>query len=356
MKILLVKFRNIGDVLLSTPLLANLHHHYPGAAIDFAVNDFCAPVLACNPHVRRLLLYRRSKRQELGKMARLRYELSYLRAAAREAYDLVINLTEGDRGTFLAWFSRPRDALGFPPRKGLAARSKVFRAVADDHVPTHTVNKDLQFLTLLCKTAVHKRVAMCWSDADQTAVEQILRYHRLSTFLLVHPVARWMFKCWDAVRFARVIDHIQHELGIPVVVTASPEPRELAHVRTILSHCRSRPLDLGGRLTLGQLACLADRARLFLGVDSAPMHIAAAMDTPVVALFGRSEPLHWGPWDNALDQDYRPDYTTQRHGRHAVIQKGHGRFEIRNGMKVSTSMLEIETDEVVAQLHQTLAL
>jgi len=84
--------------------------------------------------------------------------------------------------------------------------------------------------------------------------------------------------------------------GERVLVTAAPDPSERELVDDMLARTRARVVDLSGRLTLKELAALAARARLFIGVDSAPMHIAAAMRTPVVALFGPSGELEWGPW------------------------------------------------------------
>jgi heptosyltransferase-3 len=291
----------------------------------------------------------------MSALARAGYELGYLRDLRREGYELAINLTEGDRGAFLAWLSGARDTLGFRPRKGLAARLKAFRAVGDEHLPTHTVNKDLQFLALLGKAPVHKRVEMCWGAGDREVVEKLLARHGLGRFALVHPVARWLFKCWNEARFARVIDHIQQRLGVPVVVTAGPAAQELARVRDLLVHCRSGPLDLSGRLSLPQLACLSARASLFLGVDTAPMHMAAAVGTPVIALFGHSKALAWGPWDNDLDRDYEPvPRGVQRHGRHTLIQHEYGQILYQEGRKLSSGMLRIREQEVIAEVEARL--
>lgn len=355
MKILLIKFRNIGDVLLSTPLLENLRRHYPDADIDFAVNDYCTDILQHHPHIRRLLTYPRGAIRQAGLLGRIGHELSYTRSLSREKYDLVINLTEGDRGAFLTWLCRAGDAMGFKPRKGLAARLPAFRAVGDEHLPSHTVNKDLQFLPLLDKSVLGKRVSIHWGAEQEASVNRLLESHQLTEFVLIHPVARWLFKCWDEARFARVIDHVQQELGLPVVISAAPDEKELARVRAILGHCNSSPIDLSGRLSLTELACLASRARLFVGVDTAPMHIAAAVDTPVIALFGHSRPLFWGPWDNDLDQDYHEPAGIQRHGRHTLIQKEYGEIIYRDGVKLSSGMLRIGTQEVIEQIHARLS-
>jgi heptosyltransferase-3 len=110
-----------------------------------------------------------------------------------------------------------------------------------------------------------------------------------------HPASRWRFKCWPADRAAALIDALAGD-GHTVVLAAAPSAPELELLRAILAACRSAPIDLSGKLSLKALAALTARAKLFLGVDSAPMHIAAAMGTPVVALFGPSGDVEWGPW------------------------------------------------------------
>ena len=81
-----------------------------------------------------------------------------------------------------------------------------------------------------------------------------------------------------------------------MLLTAAPDPRELELSRRIAALCQSQPIDLAGQTDLKLLAALSARARLFIGVDSAPMHIAAAMGTPTVAIFGPSGENEWGPW------------------------------------------------------------
>jgi heptosyltransferase-3 len=132
-----------------------------------------------------------------------------------------------------------------------------------------------------------------------------MREHSLSArgsaggFIHAHPGSRWLFKCWTAEQSAALFDRIAAD-GHTIVVTAAPDPRERAMVDAILAAVapatRARIVDLAGALSLPELAALTAQARVFIGVDSAPMHIAAAMQTPVVALFGPSGELEWGPW------------------------------------------------------------
>lgn len=111
----------------------------------------------------------------------------------------------------------------------------------------------------------------------------------------IHPASRWMFKAWTVDGYAEVISSLA-ERGFQPVMTTGPAPRETALAAEIISRCRIPPIDLSGRLTLKQLGAVIAEARLSICVDSVPMHLAAALGTPVVALFGPSNEHEWGPW------------------------------------------------------------
>ena len=181
-----------------------------------------------------------------------------------------------------------------------------------------------------------------WTPEDEAGLQAALSRQGGSTqkpYVVVHPTSRWMFKTWRLDGYARVIDHLQEACGLNVMVTGGPEEKEQAAVQAILSQCRTRPLDLSGRLTLKQLGCLIGGARLFFGVDSAPMHMAAAVGTPVLALFGPSGDIMWGPWGKG----------------HRVIKKNWpcrpcGRDGCE-GSKVSRCLEEITDEEAISAIE-----
>jgi heptosyltransferase-3 len=134
-------------------------------------------------------------------------------------------------------------------------------------------------------------------DAAEREVGRMLSELGLAPggYIHLHPASRWQFKCWPAGKTADLIDKLQ-ALGQRVIVTAAPDADELDLIARIRALATTPFADLSGKLTLKQLGALSRNARLFIGVDSAPMHIASAMQTPVVALFGPSGEFNWGPW------------------------------------------------------------
>ncbi|MGO9176514.1 MAG: glycosyltransferase family 9 protein, partial [Desulfobaccales bacterium] len=143
------------------------------------------------------------------------------------------------------------------------------------------------------------------------------------------------FKCWTSRGYARVLEALQGDWRLPVILTGSRAAHEQELLAAILRESRLAPINLAGRLTLKELGALIQRARFFFGVDSAPMHLAAAVDTPAVALFGPSGAFNWGPWGEG----------------HLVLQKDWqcvpcGRDGCE-GSKISRCLTETEPEEVL---------
>jgi len=134
-------------------------------------------------------------------------------------------------------------------------------------------------------------------EEAERSVEGLLAAQGLAarSFIHFHPGSRWQFKCWPPERAAALVDALVRR-GERIALSAAPDERELELIAEIRKRASAPIADFSGKLTLKQLAALSARAKLFIGVDSAPMHIAAAMQTPVVALFGPSGELEWGPW------------------------------------------------------------
>src|SRR3954469_22104799 len=152
--------------------------------------------------------------------------------------------------------------------------------------------------------------------------------------------SRWTFKCWPAERNAQLVDRLSAE-GERVVLTAAPG--ESAFIDEILSRTAAKPLNLAGQLTLKELGALTARARLFIGVDSMPMHLAAAMGTPTVALFGPSSEEEWAPWK--VEQRL----ITSSHSCRPCRVDGCG------GCKVSECLTLLPVDAVYAAARELLA-
>jgi len=353
-KILLLKYRNIGDVLLSTALVDSLKSVYPDSEIDFSVNRGCEDMLTLNPHINKVICYERQQVKRKNIFARIIEEFKFTLEIRKQNYDLVINLTEGERGALIAYFSGAEKKLGFKVRRGVFSKIKVFDITAEDGLYQHTVDKSLQFIHLLGQEVRSKRVGLNFSAGSKNKIDRLFVDNHINKFIHIHPVSRWMFKCWDDKRMARIIDYLSIDKGIQVVLTSSPEEIEMERVKSILALCESSPLNLSGQLSLKELACLSSQASLFFGVDTAPMHMAAALDVPVVALFGASEPIIWGPWNNDLETqcDYQSMDGVQRNGRHTLISDMDHTIYYKQGVKCCIGMNNISVEQVMDVLNE----
>ncbi len=296
---LVVKLGHHGDVLLTTPLFSVLKNRAPAIEIDALVYSDTKAMLEENPAVSRIFeIDRRWK--SLSATARLAEEWRLLRALRARGHDLLIHLSEHPRG---AWLARSLGcavsvAPDYAQRSGFWRQSFTHRFSLPKNAHRHMVEWNLDALRRIGiqPTSAERELTLVPGVSGEADALQLLAAHALApgSYVHLHPASRWSFKCWPEARNAALIDALA-ERGERVVLTAAPDEQEKQFVSRIVSLCHSTPVDLSGQLSLKGLAALTARAKLFIGVDSAPMHIACAMGTPVVALFGPSGEKEWGP-------------------------------------------------------------
>jgi len=301
---LVTKLRHHGDVLLTSPVFTTLARAVPGIAIDALVYAETAPMLTGHPAIAQLHTIDRGWKQS-GLATQAREEWRLYRTLRARRYDLLIHLTEHPRGLSLARLLRPRFAVTREPdrRQALWRRHYTHFYKLPARTERHMVEQNLDALRRIgiAPNEEDRRLVLVPGPAAQAKIAALLLEHRLDrrNFVQVHPGSRWMFKCWPAEATAALIERIAAR-RLRVVVTGAPDERERALVSSILAQLptatRAEVVDLTGQLSLPELAALTGEARAFAGVDSAPMHIAAAMRTPTLALFGPSSEIAWGPW------------------------------------------------------------
>ncbi|NKE70972.1 putative lipopolysaccharide heptosyltransferase III [Candidatus Manganitrophus noduliformans] len=303
--VLLMLFRQIGDVLLATPTIRAFKEAFPGSRLSVVVFKESAPVLEGNPFVDRIVVVD-PKWKGLPLMERLWRERLMLSEIRETKADLAVNLTTGDRGLFLSLLSGAPRRLGLLPRERFPLLMRLIYThryrVPTPH--THAVERHLESIRSLGYEPIEKRPQLFFSKEEEDRVVSLLtaqgwseaRQQEGRYLVQIHPTSRLFFKCWQDDAMGAVIDHLIGERNVDVVVTGGPAPAEREKIERILSFSKRRPMNLVGQTSLRELAALSRRADLFFGVDSAPMHIAAAMATPVIALFGPSVAEIWRPW------------------------------------------------------------
>jgi heptosyltransferase-3 len=297
---LVIQLRHHGDVLLASPVFSVLKQRAPALEVDALVYSDTRDMLDLHPAIAQVHVVDRHWKRS-GAAARLAGEWRLFRALRARRYDLLIHLSEHPRGAWLARSLGARYAVAPDfARKARRWKSSFSHLVAlPPHAKRHRVEVNLDALRRIGiqPGAGERRLVLVPGVDAGRGVDALLAAHGLAEkqFVHFHPGSRWQFKCWPAERAAALIDALAGR-GERVVLTAAPDERETALIAAIRKGVRAQVTDLSGKLSLKQLAALTARAKLFIGVDSAPMHIAAAMQTPVVALFGPSGELEWGPW------------------------------------------------------------
>jgi len=297
-RVLVIHLRQYGDVLLTSPMFSALKKHAPHVEVDALVYDHTADMLTLHPAITEV--HRLRRRRDLSFAARIREELPLLRRLRARRYDVLINIGPHPIAVWLNWLLRPRYHVA--PQKGAPfARlwSMNFTHILRFTVNRHQAEMNLDALRLmgLFPGEEERQLVLVPGEEAEASVRKRLASAGLSPggFVLLHAPSNWTYKCLPPERAARLADALAKE-GERVVLTAAPVAGDLAMTRAIRSACRVDPVDFSGELSLKELAAMIGQAKLVIAVDSAPVHIASAMQTPVVAIFGPSNECQWGPW------------------------------------------------------------
>ncbi len=337
-----MKLRHIGDVLLTVPAFRAVRERWPYAQITALVTPGTEAMLRGHPCVDDVIALPRVEDLPIGR--RVAREWAFLREIRAKGFDLTIDLTSGDRAALLARWSGARVRVAFDTRAGMWGKRWLWtHRVPGPSYDRHTVLQNLQLVEAVGITTADRRVDLTWAPEDEAAVDRWWREWRIAPgepVIQVHPTSRWLFKCWTEEGTAAVVDALVAR-GLRVVVTSGPARYEIDKAEQVLARCRQRPLALLGQTTLKQLAALSARCALFFGIDSAPMHMAAAVGTPVVAIMWSGSVLHWRPWGEG----------------HTVIEAptpGNAVGSDRRG-QISAALATIRPTEVVRVLEGRLA-
>ncbi len=306
-RILVIALKHIGDVIVATPALRALKERWPQAEIELLVSTGMGELVRGLPTV--------SVLHEVDRAAlrgRSLAEWAFVRTLRARRYDIAVDLTGGERSAWYAFLSGAKVRVGADDPKGFPGRRLLFHAVTAWGAG-HYAQSFVDILAPLGITAAAGALEIAIDPAAAAAVQPLLtRAPRPRA--VVHPVSRWMFKSWPAASCAQTISGLlQRKLS--VILTAGPAAAEKERAAEILALLpaaeKERVVVASGTLTLMQLAALIQNADIFLGVDSAPMHIASATNKKTVALFGPSGEHNWGPWKNintvlSADKGCRP--------------------------------------------------
>jgi heptosyltransferase I len=294
-RFLIVRLSAIGDTIQTMPVACALRERFPDAFLAWAVESRAAALLRGHPALDELVEIPRGWLKSPHGVLQLRRRLRDLHC------DTTIDVQSLTKSALLAWLSGAKRRIGF----GQPGGRELSRWFNNDRVnPTsvHVVDNYLELLRPLGIESPTVRFDVPEHPEDKAAVDGFLRTLGMKAgFAMVTPGAGWPSKLWPTERHAAVVRHLQEAWRLPtVVVWAGESERLLADRIAAASPARVLPST-----TLPQLAALARRARLFIGSDTGPLHLAAAVGTPCVGLYGpwpASRHGPYGPRNIALQQ------------------------------------------------------
>ena len=325
-RVLVVTLRSIGDVVLSTPVIRAIRQHLPTAHLAVLVLSGSADLLTHHPDLDERLIAVNEALTTGPLTARAATHGRLIQRLRAGRFDLLIDLTDSDRTAVLSGLSGARRRVGL--NTGGCLRGLWYHTVVRPERPRqHFVESCLQTLEGLAVPVQSRELVLPIESADETAAAELVAAAGVShggAYVVLHLGGWWRCPAWSLEQYGQLADRIQQELARDIVMVGTEADRPaLEKVRTAM---KTRVFSLAGRTTLPQLAALIRRARAFIGGNSGPMHIAAAVKTPVIALFGpEREAGIMTPW-------------------------GHGHTVFYPGMSGKT----VHTDEVYAAVRSVL--
>jgi predicted lipopolysaccharide heptosyltransferase III len=286
-KILVIRLRSIGDTVLATPSLLALHRFLPNAKVDILVEDWVAPILEEHPCVNEVITFERGS---LAARARVAKNLRSRR------YDVVYNLHGGTTATLLTRATGARHRVGYASYQysNLHNHQAPSPLLLWQQQKTHSVEQQLALLGWTGVPVTDRPPAtLAVTQRAAQSVETQLQRAGLAErkIALMHPAAAFATKQWAPENFARVAEFLVDAGFAPVAIAGPGETGVLADLVS-----KSKVEIATMNLSLPEVTALAARAKVFVGNDSGIAHIASAVGTPSVVIFGSSNIAHWRPW------------------------------------------------------------
>ena len=296
--ILIIKFRSIGDIVTMTPCLDAILDTHHNAEIDIAVEKPHNQLLAFDPRVKELLVL---EKKGVTLFERLKENIEYIQLIRKKRYDIVIDLHGGPRSAWATFFSRSKKKIGSTLYRHSFPYTDVLSPYREDPPVGryHIVLTQIGILEKLGMNAENPHVRIYVSpEAVEKAnrlIDDIRNEHKL---VVVQPTATGYNKRWHDAQWSYYLNELYNRMNINIVFTSGPG--ECGYVDDIIKRLKVPYTNLSGKTDIQTLAALIKGADLFIGCDSGPGHIAAALGTPAIILFCSTFDEIWAPWGEKI--------------------------------------------------------
>lgn len=319
-KILIIRLSSLGDILHVLPAFSSIRHSFPESKIEWLTAKKSDFLLRAVSGIDKLHV--------IDTNSLLRYPVDWfawrqtrdlIRELRARRFDMVIDFQGLLKTAFLSWLAGSRTRLGFS--KALVRERPAhwfYNKTLEERVkPGHVLALNQMLAELAGAQLTSSPIEFTISSEDCCVADSLLQQTNLTRFVVVNPGGGWPTKRWDPAKFGILAKRIQAELGISVIVTTGPGEEDF--YRIIARNC-GEPVPRHFPVTFLQLVPLLKKARLFIGGDTGPFHLACAVGTPVVGIFGPTYPVRNGPWGKEDEVVFRDLPCSGCHGRTCPMQ------------------------------------
>ena len=293
MKILLTRTDRLGDVVLSTPAIKAVRTHYPNAQIAFMVRPYTRDIVEGNPNIDEIIIY-----DKYGKHKSFLSTVKFAFNLRKKKFDIAIMLHPTNRVHLISFLA------GIPRRIGYDRKMSFFLTEKIPHLKQegkkHELEYNLDLLKVLGIEAKDNSLFVPVREKDKQVLDIVLDENHVGNgvpLVVISPGASSLSKVWPAKNFAKVADDLANRLKARIFLVSDKKNANFAE--KVSDFMKYEPVNLAGKIAVGELVALISRCKIFISNDSGPVHIACAVGTPVISIFGRKSPglspKRWGP-------------------------------------------------------------
>lgn len=294
-RILLIQLGDIGDVVLTTPTIKALKENHPSGEIFVLLRSYAGELLEGCPWVDGVICVNKEKRKLTEKIA---YQKDFLLGLRRKRFELAIDLRAGTRGAIVSFLSGARLRVGRYRGDKRLWRNRLFTHLIrpENELRQYSALHSLNILAPFELRIKNTSPELIVTEEKERSAGNILRKEKVlpdKLLIALHPFSRWRYKEWPIRNYIRLINHMGSRYKVSILITGSIDERD--RISEIAKSSKIDVHNLAGKTSLGELAAILKKCRLLIGIDSAPIHIAAAVGTPTITIFGPSSPINWAP-------------------------------------------------------------
>jgi lipopolysaccharide heptosyltransferase II len=292
-RILIIRTDRIGDVLLSTPVIKVLRERFPSSFIAFMARPYAEDIVKSNPYLNEVIVY-----DKYGVHKSFLSTLKFALALRRKKFDIALILHPTNRAHIITFLAQIPKRIGYRKKFGFLLTDSIedLKYLGEKHESAY--NFDL--LKTIGIENTSNELCLPINEEDRDFIDSLLKEKNIlekDKIIAVNPTASCRSKIWSPIRFGKVCRKLVDEFNVKIGLICSEKDIDIC--RKVASFMEKRSFIILSGLKLKQLACFLKNSELLISNDSAPVHIAAAVGTPVISIFGRNQaglsPTRWRP-------------------------------------------------------------